>query len=244
LLHSDLAADVDFLVGLAQEVGGPILELGCGSGRVLLPLARQGHQVVGVDVSEGMLAIAHTRLAGENEAVRSRVSLVQGDISALTLDGRFNLAIMAYNTVMHLAPGDLASCLANVQRRLAPGGRLFIDVDNPVDVHDPGQDGLLLLERAVIDEDEEAMVALSVSSVGNGVRQTRDTVWFVDVSPLAGGPVNRTVARTTLYYYFAHQLAQQLETAGYALLGQYGDYDRRAYDADESERLLLLAGVG
>jgi hypothetical protein len=49
------------------------------------------------------------------------------------------------------------------------------------------------------------------------------------------------VAKSTLHYYFAHQLAQQLDAAGFALLGQYGNYDKQPYDADESERLLLLA---
>jgi len=243
LLHSHLVDDIAFVAEVAQQTPGPILELGCGSGRLLLPLARLGHQVAGVDSSEAMLAIARARLAGDTEAVQARVSLHQGDIEDVELESRFGLAVIAYNTIMHLSPMALSSCLAGVRRCLDQGGALFIDVDNPAMVHDPGQDGLLLLERAVYDEERDEMVVLSISSVGDGVRQTRETTWLVDVSPAGGGPLKRTVARATVHYYFAHQLAQQLEAAGFNLLGQYGDYDRRPYDVDESERLLLLATV-
>jgi SAM-dependent methyltransferase len=241
LLHSQLTADIEFVADLAQEATGPVLELGCGTARLLLPLARLGHEAIGVDASEAMLAIARAKLADEGAAVRTRVSLHQGDISQVDLDGRFGLVVIAYNTLMHLAPVALASCLANVRRRLAPGAALFIDVDNPAAVHDPGQDGLLLLERTVYDEERGEIVVLSVSSVGDGEQQTRETIWLVDVSPAGGGPLKRIVATSTLHYYFAHQLGRQLETAGFALLGQYGDYDKQPYDADESERLLLLA---
>lgn len=241
LLHDHLVADVAFVSELAGETSGPILELGCGTGRLLLPLARQGRQVTGVDASEAMLAVARTKLGGEPKAVRARVNLKRGDICTTQLEGPFDLAVLAYNTILHLAPAALISCLQNVSRHLTPGGMLFIDVDNPTEVHDPGQDGLLLLQRAAYNEEEQAMVVLMVSSVGDGAKQTRDTVWLVDISAVGGGAVRRTVARSTLHYYFAHQLVQRLEEAGFALRGQYGDYDGRPYSADESERLLLLA---
>lgn len=244
LLHSHLVDDIAFVEELAQEAHGPVLELGCGTGRLLLPLARLGHQVVGIDASESMLAIARAKLAGESDTVRARASLRQSDISDVDLEDRFGLAIIAYNTAMHLGPPALAACLASVRRHMAPGGTLFIDVDNPAAIHDSEQDGLLLLERAVYDRESDEMVVLSVSSVGDGAQQTRDTVWLVDVSAAEGGPIRRTVARSTLHYYFAHQLAQHLAAAGFTMLGQYGDYDRRPYDVDESERLLLLAIAG
>ena len=78
---------------------------------------------------------------------------------------------------------------------------------------------------------------------GDGDKQSRDTVWMVDVSPAAGGPLRRTIARSTLHYYFAHQLQQILDTAGFRVVGQYGDYDQSPYLAEESPRLLLLAAA-
>ena len=243
LLHNGLTEDIEFVATLAEETGGPILEVGCGTGRMLLPLARLGHQITGVDVSEEMLAIARDRLASERKGVQDRVSLQQFDFADIRLDKQFGLAIIAYNTLMHVGPAELAYCLGNIRRHVWQGGALFIDVDNPADVHDPGQDGLLLLDRTVYNPERDEIVALTVSSTGDGENQTRDTVWIVDASPAAGGLLERTVARSTLHYYFAHQLQQILETAGFNLIGQYGDYDQRPYQDDGSPRLVLLAAV-
>jgi SAM-dependent methyltransferase len=242
LLHDELTEDISFVTRLSEEVGGPVLELGCGTGRLLLPLARMGQEVMGVDASEEMLAIARDRLAGERAAVQDRASLVAGDITDFQIERRFGLVIIAYNTLMHLNPAALAFCLGHARRHLRRGGALFIDVDNPIEVHDPGQDGLLLLERTAHDPERDETVVLMISSEGDGERQTRDTVWIVDASPSKGGVARRTVAQATLHYYFAHQLNQILETAGFDIVAQYGDYDRRPYD-HESPRLLLLAAA-
>lgn len=243
LLHSHLVDDIAFLVELAEETGGPILELGCGTGRLLLPLARLGYRVVGVDTSNEMLAIAQEKSALESAAIQERVKLMLGDLGETVLDTRFCLAVIPYNTAMHLSPAALTAGLRNVRRQLKPGGVLFIDVDNPTNVHDSEQDGVLLLERTVTNEAEGEIVMLSVSSVGDGTRQTRDVVWIVDVSAAEGGLVKRLVARSTLHYTFAHQYVEHLEAAGFKLQGMYGDYDRRPYEADDSERLLLLAAA-
>jgi SAM-dependent methyltransferase len=241
LLHSGLVEDIKFLSMLAEASEGPVLELGCGTGRLLLPLARKGRLVVGVDGSQVMLEIARAKIARESKAVRAAITLIRSDITGVSLPERYGLAVIGYNTAMHLGPDALTACLNSVRHHLLPGGTLFVDVDNPTVVHDPGQDGLLLLERMVFDQERDEMVVLSISSVGDGQRQTRETSWIVDASPAQGGPVRRTIARSTLHYYFAHQLQQILRTAGFDLVAQYGDYDRSAYDADESPRLLLLA---
>lgn len=243
LLHSELVDDIEFLLKLAETTGDPILELGCGTGRILIPFARSGHRVVGADASGEMLAIARAKLAGERPGTQSRVALRQADFTEIDLDEEFGLAIIAYNTLMHLAPQAVAKSLATLRRHLRPEGILYIDVDNPMDVHDPGQDGLLLVDRTATDAEHDEFVVLSVSSIGDGERQIRETTWLIDVSPANGGPVKRTVAQSTLHYYFAHQLQQILQTAGFRPVGQFGDYQRRPYDADRSPRLLIVASV-
>jgi SAM-dependent methyltransferase len=242
VLHGDLNEDIEFVIRLAEESGGPVLELGCGTGRLLLPLVRTGQETTGLDGSEEMLAIAKAKLTGERPAVRERARLEQGDITDFQLGQKYGLVTLPYNTLMHLSPPALAFCLGNVRGHLRPGGALFVDVDNPVEVHDPAQDGLLLMERTAHDARQDETVILMVSSVGDGDRQTRDTVWIVDASPAGGGPPQRTVAEATLHYYFAHQLSQIVTAAGLELIALYGDYDRRPYD-DNSPRLLVLAAA-
>jgi SAM-dependent methyltransferase len=241
LLHNELTRDIQFVAKLAEQTGDPILEIGCGTGRLLLPLARKGYRATGVDASEDMLTIARAKLNAENKAVQERVLLHHSDFNEAQLPGEFGLAVIAYNTLMHFGPASLAFCLNNIRRHVRQGGMLFVDVDNPTEVHDSSQDGLLFLDRAVHDVERDEMVTLSVSSTGDGESQTRDTVWLVDVSPVSGGPLNRIIATATLHYYFVHQLQQIFEAAGFRVLSQYGDYDLSPYLAEQSPRLLLLA---
>jgi SAM-dependent methyltransferase len=130
-------ADVAFYRRLARrELGGPghILELGCGTGRLTLPLARDGHHVTAVDAAPAMLARLRARLARSPAAIQDRVQVLAGDLRDFTVPGRprFALAIAAFNVLEHLYTRvELAACLAAVRRHLVPGGAFAFDVQMP-----------------------------------------------------------------------------------------------------------------
>jgi SAM-dependent methyltransferase len=128
-------ADVAFYRDLARkELGGPgeILELGAGTGRLTLPLARDGHRVTAIDGSPSMLAKLRARLARAPAAARERVTVAAGDLRTFTVGGTFPLVIAAFNVVEHLYTRvELAAFLASVRRHLAPDGRLAFDVQLP-----------------------------------------------------------------------------------------------------------------
>jgi len=130
-------SDVAFYRQLARrEVGGSgrILELGCGTGRLTLPLARDGHAITALDGSEAMLARLRARLARAPRAVRDRVTVLKRDLRDFTIPERtqFPLAIAAFNVVEHLYTRvELAAFLSAVRRRLTPGGALAFDVQLP-----------------------------------------------------------------------------------------------------------------
>src|SRR5689334_10575272 len=94
--------DIDFFVDAATASRGPVLEVGCGSGRVLIPTARAGIDVVGLDLSPRMLDICRKRLSEEPEAVRSRVRLAQGDMRHFDLEQTFSLATIPFRPFQHL----------------------------------------------------------------------------------------------------------------------------------------------
>ncbi|HEU5057504.1 MAG TPA: class I SAM-dependent methyltransferase [Kofleriaceae bacterium] len=127
--------DVSFYRRLARELlGGPgrILELACGSGRVTTALLRDGHQVVGVDLSAPMLERAGARIARLGRSARARATLVEGDVRELDLGARFPLVIMAFNSFEHLYTRvEVAACLERVRAHLEEGGRFAFDVQNP-----------------------------------------------------------------------------------------------------------------
>jgi len=132
--YADLlqGADVAFYRRMAEACGGPVLEMGCGTGRVLLPLARAGIAVHGIDASVPMLEQLRASLRSEPAAVRERVSVTHGDIRSVDVGARFPLVISAGN-VPHsfLERKDQRTWLANARRHLAPGGALCFDVFQP-----------------------------------------------------------------------------------------------------------------
>jgi SAM-dependent methyltransferase len=105
------------------------LDLGCGSGRVTLPLARQGNDVLALDPSEGMLRLLRHKLADEGAAVQRRVRLLCADLRRFTVRRRFALVIMAYHNFQRLlTDAEQLDCLRCVAGHLALGGRLLVEV--------------------------------------------------------------------------------------------------------------------
>src|SRR5262245_56439435 len=124
--------DVAFFLDEAVGAGGPVLELGCGTGRVLIPIARAGVEIVGVDASAPMLNICRDRLLQELEAVQARVTLVHADMRSFALDRRFTLATIPFRPFQHLLTvDDQLACLSAIRRHLVDGGRLILDLFNP-----------------------------------------------------------------------------------------------------------------
>ena len=124
--------DVAFFVDAASTAGGPVLELGCGTGRVLIPTARAGIDIVGLDSSPRMLDVCRQRLLDEPEAAQKRVTLVQSEMQQFDLGRSFTLVTIPFRPFQHLLTvEDQLACLASIRRHLVEGGRLIFDVFNP-----------------------------------------------------------------------------------------------------------------
>src|SRR5438552_1246453 len=113
---------IDWFRGLARMTGGPVLELGVGSGRVAVPLAKDGHEVVGIDRSPAMLA----RAARHAKAAKTKLTLVEADMRSFALERAFPLVAIPFNTFLMLSPDERWACLARCREHLAPAGRLAI----------------------------------------------------------------------------------------------------------------------
>jgi SAM-dependent methyltransferase len=240
LIHAELTADIGFVLTLAARASGPLLELGCGTGRLLLPLARAGYTLTGIDNSPAMLSLARERLAAEAEEVRQRVTLVPADMTALELADRFALVIISYNTFMHLAPPQKTTALQCIRRHLRPGGRLFIDLINPLAAAQTPEDRLLTLERVLAEPGTGNVLVQMASSRVDLEQQVLHITWLYDTSPPAGGPVQRSVVQARYYYLYPHELELMLEETGYRLEALFGSYSQTPF-SEESDRLLALA---
>ena len=152
------------LQGYAKRTGGPILELGCGTGRLLIPLALGGHRVTGVDLSSGMLRLA--RAKAQDAGIVDRVTLVQGDYGSAELAETYGLAFVVMNGFLHLLTLESQlRALKHWRRHMKARGLLVVEVINP----DVGQlaalDGRLEWDRTWIDSRTSKTVIKTIARV-------------------------------------------------------------------------------
>lgn len=240
LENAGLTDDLDFWLELAAEHGGPILELGCGTGRVLLPLARRGFAVTGVDHSPAMLARLQAKLAAAEKMQSGRPApptLVQAGLADFAAAGPFPLAVMPFNTFMHLlTPEAQLAALANIRRHLAPGALLVLDTINPADAYADAEPGLTL-ERTFTDGDRTVQVFAALHL--DRTAQLGQVTWLYDsVGP--AGDLQRRVVPLTMRYTLPGEMRWLLERAGFHLEHLYGDYDRTPL-SDGAPRQIVFA---
>jgi SAM-dependent methyltransferase len=240
-LHATLTADVDFVLELASEQEGPVLELGCGTGRLLLPLAQAGVAVTGIDASAAMLARARQRV--EAAALPAdRVRLVEADMTRFELPTRdYALVLISYNTFFHLDPTAAVAACRRARAHTRCGARLFVDITNPFLMGEEADaDGTVTLERTLSGADQENVVLVFSSSRLDAAAQQLTVTWIFETSARAGGPVQRTVVEEQYHFYYPHQMELILEESGFRLRTLLGDYDGAPFSED-SARLLVLA---
>ncbi len=230
--------DLPVIQAFAQRTGGPLLELGCGTGRLLIPLAQAGYAVTGVDLSPEMLRIAGAK--AESAGVAERVTLVQGDYADAPLAGTYRLAFIVMNTFLHLrAQADQLRALRHWREHMAPGGTLLIDVFHP-DVHQLADlDGRLEWDKTWIDPESGATVMKWVTRTVDLAEQTLHVTLIYD-EIAADGSLHRTVVPFDIRYLWRFEAELLLEKAGFTLEALYGDWDMGPFES-ASDRMILVA---
>ena len=238
LQNADVTDDLPFWLELAGHHRDPILELGCGTGRVLLQLAREGHAVVGVDRSEAMLTRARARLDSRPELAK-QIELVLQDFTDLDLSRSFDLVIMPFNTFAHLLTrSEQSAALQSVQRHLDAGGCFAFDVPNPAEVYAAPREGLYL-ERILRDEKRGSTIQVFSSFQLERNKQRGHITWVYDEVD-DEGRLTRTTVPMTLRYSFPDELVNLLEASGFQVRTLSGAYEDVPLEED-SERMVVIA---
>jgi SAM-dependent methyltransferase len=235
--------DVAFFVELARASGGPVLEIGCGTGRVLIPTAQAGLEIVGLDASAAMLSICRARLAREPADVQSRAQIVEGDMREFDLGREFRLATIPFRPFQHLITvEDQLACLTSIHRHLADGGKLILDVFNPSLPH--------LVEEPYLAEfgdepgftmpDGRKVVRRSRIVARDLFNQVQDIELIYYVAH-PDGREERLVHRFQMRYLFRFEAEHLLARTGFHVEAVYADYDRSPYGSKSPGELILVA---
>lgn len=231
-------ADQRFYVALAQDKEAhSILELGVGTGRVAIALAKDGREVVGVDRMPPMLDRLRDRLARESRAVRARVTLKLGDLRSVRVKRRFPLVIAPFNVFMHLYERvDVERALATCRVHLAPRGLLAFDVLLPNTrglVRDPDR---FYKGSTVMDPTSRRRYAYSEAFEYDALAQTQMvTSAFKDVAD----PRLTFVRPLAHRQFFPAELEALLHYNGWKIEARYGDFVRTPLDAWSESQVIL-----
>lgn len=217
-----------------------VLELGCGYGRLLCPLARAGHRVTGLELDRGLLALAHAAVAGLAPADRERVSLVHGDMRDFALAERFDRVFIPFSGVYCLtSEAELVACLQRVRAHLTPGGKLVFDAYVIDGFH---------AEADPDDEQDDGEAVTSVAWRGVTYDVFESTVWDrpsqrLDVTYRyqprgAGSPLFGSIRHR---YMLTTQVEGICARAGLRLLDAHRDLDGATLTPDSDHMVCLAA---
>jgi len=238
--------DVGFFVEAATDAGSPVLEVGCGTGRVLIPTARAGIEIVGLDASPRMLDICRDRLRKEDQTVRDRVQLVQGDMRSFDLSRTFTLITIPFRPFQHLiSVQDQRSCLDTLHRHLAKDGRLILDLFNPsiemmAKLKEGDEFGRELGEEPFSTPDGRQVVRRHKFVKQDRANQVNDVELIYYVTH-ADGREERLVHAFPMRYLFRFEAEHLLSLCGFQVEHLYGDYDKKPFGSTYPGDLIFVA---
>jgi len=235
--------DVTFFVEAAQKSGGPVLEVGCGTGRVLIPTARAGIEIVGLDLSAHMLDVCQERLLREPEDVQSRVELVQADMRNFELARTFDLVTVPFRPFQHLTTvDDQLSCLEQIHRHLADGGRLILDLFNPsLEFLTSDNVGQELGDEPEFTTPSGSRVVRRHRTVSRDLFNQINYVELIYYATHPDGRKERLVHSFPMRYLFRFEVEHLLARSGFQLEHVYADYDKSPYGSKYPGELITIA---
>jgi SAM-dependent methyltransferase len=235
--------DVAFYVNAVRKYGDPVLELGCGTGRITMAIAETGYRIVGLDLSEKMLERAGEKRAALRREARERTHLVQGDMTRFDLGEKFRLIVIPFRPFQHLLETEQQiACLNCAKKHLAANGRLIVDFfqTDAERMHD-----VKFLDESPLAEYDlpgGRHVAMSERVAAFHRGQQRSDVEMIFRVRHADGRKERLVMAWTLRYFFRYEVEHLLARCGFRLEAVYGNFDGSPLE-DESPEMIFVATV-
>lgn len=234
-------ADVDFYVEAARGADGKVLELGCGTGRILIPTAAAGCEILGLDLSPDMLGRCREKLSRQPRKVQARVRLVQASMTQFELGDSFGLVTIPFRGFQHLLRvEDQLASLRCIREHLAPGGRLVFDVFqvDPRRTYDPTFTEETEASPEVELPDGRRFRLASRIAAYHRAEQYNE-VEFIFYVTHTDGRQERLVEKFQVRYFYPYEVEHLLVRCGFRLLEVYGNFDRSPLRDDSPEMIFV-----
>jgi SAM-dependent methyltransferase len=221
--------DVQFFLEEARLAGGPLLELGCGTGRLLIPLLSIGVHVSGLDASAVMLEVAKRKRESLPAGLAGRLHLHQGDMAQCELGEQFALVLVAFRSFqLLLTPEAQRSCLVCIRRHLAPKGKAIINL------FDPRYDLIIVGTQKSVSPPKDLIHPVSGNHVlvetlqreNDPLTQTFKEWWRFTETDSRGGVVRQEEEQLQMRWTFRYEMRHLVESCGFVVETEYSDFKR------------------
>ena len=226
-----LEGDEAFYVEEAARAEGPVLEIACGTGRIMIPIAESGVSIVGLDRAPAMLEVARRKVAGLPDETRRRIRIVEGDMRTFSLERRFPLAIIPYRAFLHLMTADdQRRALTRIREHLTDRGRLVFNVFDPsielIAAYLRPLGGSLRYSGSFTHPETGNRVMVSDTRRYDPLEQTLEEHRFFEEVDDEGRVLSKTTTPVYLRYVHRFEMQHLLELCGYEVEALYGDFSR------------------
>lgn len=226
-----LDGDEAFYVEEAKKADGPVLEIACGTGRIMIPIAESGVSIVGLDRAPAMLEVARRKIAALPDETRRRMQIVEGDMRTFSLERRFPLAIIPYRAFLHLMTADdQRRALTRIREHLTDGGRLVFNVFDPsielIAAYMRPPRGTLNHLGSFTHPETGRRVMVSDTRRYDPLEQTLEEHRFFEEVDEEGRVLSKTTTPLYLRYVYRFEMQHLLERCGYEVEALYGDFGR------------------
>ena len=243
---TDKTAGISMYLDYANVQGSPVLQLGCGVGRLLLPIASEGIDIYGVDSSEPMLEFVRSEMDMGPDDVKERITLIEHELPEFQQDMKFNLILIAFNSFLNLLTRkDQQQTLVNVNNMLTDDGLLIIDILTPKH-GDLAREWLrrkdVPIYRGLLYDEETSTTYVRNDRVRvNLTDQIQETEMIYD-TVYPDGRIEKAVRIVQTKYIFRSEMEILLESTGFNIRNFFSNYDsNQEFNYDDSSSMVFVA---
>ncbi|MFC1586690.1 class I SAM-dependent DNA methyltransferase [Planctomycetota bacterium] len=229
LQNSNLTEDISFYSRQSKKYNGSVLELACGTGRITIPLAKNGIQITGLDVSASMLAHAEKKAAGENV----QVEWIKADCRDFSLKKKFNLIFFPFNSIAHLHDLEsIIACFSCIKNHLADQGRFIVDFFNPC-LEYFTRDASKRHVNEYPDPDGNGTIVISENNIYDSATQINHIKWYFKLGN------KEFVKDLNMRIYYPQELDALHYLNGFTIENKYGNYDETLFTSKSPKQLVI-----
>lgn len=242
-LYLGLPGEKEFYVSESLRYNPPVMEIGCGTGRITIPVAQAGVDIVGIDNSDGLLKEAENKIKSL-KTIPGNIELINADMRTFSLDKKFNLIIIPYRAFLHMhSVEDQKKTLKNIYNHLAPNGTLIMNMFFPrIDVMDSymNQLGTVVKHVKTLEANNGNRKIVFDSREYSSYSQLIKQFFIVEEINPEGVVVSKQYFPLTLRWVNRYEMEHLLVLSGFKIENLYGWFDKREF-SDNSEEMIWVA---